>query len=149
MLQIRPQRFFAKHVEFGVLEELELGLDGTDLALSVEAVKSKESESSVIIHLQLRTIVNDGMGIRVHYCAEFEVADSENSEYKVTDDTLRDTFMQVNAPAIAYPYLRSFVSIICVNAGQDPTILPPVNFQALFNKRKSDKKIDEPIRIAQ
>jgi preprotein translocase subunit SecB len=44
------------------------------------------------------------------------------------DDTFKtSTFIQVNAPAIAFPYLRSFVTTITSNAGLKPIVLPAIN----------------------
>ncbi len=46
----------------------------------------------------------------------------------VIDDKFKtSTFIQVNAPAIAFPYLRSFVTTITSNAGFKPIILPTIN----------------------
>lgn len=61
----------------------------------------------------------------------------------ITDEPITDKFTAspfpiVNAPAIAYPYLRSFVSLLILNSGFDPIVLPTVNFQELLKKRKND-----------
>ena len=34
----------------------------------------------------------------------------------------------INAPAIAFPYLRSFLSILTMQAGYPPVMIPSVNF---------------------
>lgn len=45
------------------------------------------------------------------------------------DEAFRaSTLAQINAPAIAFPYLRSFVSTMSVNAGYNNIILPSINF---------------------
>lgn len=62
-----------------------------------------------------------------------------------TDTDLDDNFKnghfpKVNAPAIAYPYLRAFVSTLLLNAGLEAINLPAVNFvelgKAMDEKRK-------------
>ncbi len=50
-----------------------------------------------------------------------------------TDTPIDDTFInsdfpKINAPAIAFPFLRSFVSTITLNAGYAPVLLPSINF---------------------
>ncbi|WP_394546973.1 protein-export chaperone SecB [Pantoea ananatis] len=60
-----------------------------------------------------------------------------------TDSELDDAFKnghwtKVNAPAIAYPYLRAFVSTLLLNAGLEAISLPAVNFVEL-NKFMEEK----------
>ena len=45
----------------------------------------------------------------------------------------KSPFVKINAPAIAYPYLRSTVSTLTLLAGFPVTILPTINF-VQFNK---------------
>jgi preprotein translocase subunit SecB len=149
MLQIRPKNFYANHVELGPIVDLDLDLHDKNLSLTVDVSKPDHTDTEVLIHIHLKVLVNDGMGIRLHYCGEFEVADADTADFKVNDETLKDVFMQVNAPAIAYPYVRAFVSSLCATAGYEPTILPPVNFQALFGRRREDKTIGRPIDLRQ
>jgi preprotein translocase subunit SecB len=54
-------------------------------------------------------------------------------------------FIKVNAPAIAFPYLRAFISNVTLQCGLSPIILPSINFIALNeneakNKGKSKKR---------
>jgi preprotein translocase subunit SecB len=55
-----------------------------------------------------------------------------------TDTVLDDAFkqsqlVQVNAPAIAFPFLRSFVVTMTTNAGYQMVMLPTVNLSGLKN----------------
>ncbi|WKW43367.1 protein-export chaperone SecB [Kosakonia cowanii] len=43
-------------------------------------------------------------------------------------------FHKINAPAIAYPYLRAFVSTVLLNAGLEAVNLPSVNFVEMAKK---------------
>lgn len=47
------------------------------------------------------------------------------------------SFHKINAPAIAYPYLRAFVSTILLNAGLEAVNLPSVNFVEMSKKMDS------------
>jgi preprotein translocase subunit SecB len=53
----------------------------------------------------------------------------------ITDSFMKSHFPIVNAPAIAFPYIRTFVSNFSLNAGYMPSILPSVN----FTKVEADK----------
>lgn len=46
----------------------------------------------------------------------------------VPEEFLNSHYTTVNAPAIAYPYLRAFVSTMLLNAGLESVNLPAINF---------------------
>lgn len=50
------------------------------------------------------------------------------SDEPLTQEFLESHFASVNAPAIAYPYLRSFIALSLVGAGYDAMHLPTINF---------------------
>lgn len=41
------------------------------------------------------------------------------------------SFVKVNSPAIAYPFLRSSLATVFLNCGYSPAMLPSVNFTAI------------------
>ncbi|HRI48029.1 MAG TPA: protein-export chaperone SecB [Ignavibacteriaceae bacterium] len=46
----------------------------------------------------------------------------------ITEDFKNSHFIQVNSPAIAFPFIRSFITTVTANAGINPVILPAFNF---------------------
>lgn len=64
--------------------------------------------------------------------ALFETQDSITPEY------LESPIVLFNAPAIAFPFVRSFVNTVSVNAGMPGLILPSINFH------KSTTRPDAP-----
>ncbi len=52
----------------------------------------------------------------------FEIDDDITEEFKVSD------FPKINAPAIAFPFLRALVSNITLQSGLRPVMLPSINF---------------------
>lgn len=54
----------------------------------------------------------------------------------VDDDFKQSDFIKINAPAIAFPYVRSYVSNLTLQSGFDPIILPSVNFVRLNESQK-------------
>ena len=52
----------------------------------------------------------------------FELDDDITEEFKVSD------FPKINAPAIAFPYLRAFISNVTLQSGFNPVMLPSINF---------------------
>ncbi|MBO5920646.1 MAG: protein-export chaperone SecB [Bacteroidales bacterium] len=56
----------------------------------------------------------------------FQVDQMIDESFKQSD------FVKINAPAIAFPYVRSFISNLTLQAGFEPIILPSVNFVKLL-----------------
>lgn len=64
----------------------------------------------------------DGYALKVEMRFFFETDDI------ITDEFKNSSFPVINAPAIAFPYLRSFLSIITMQSGYPPVMLPSINF---------------------
>jgi len=57
----------------------------------------------------------------------------------ITEEFKQSSFTTQNAPAIAFPYVRSFISLLTLNAGLPPLMLPTYNFTGKVEKKaKSD-----------
>jgi len=56
------------------------------------------------------------------------------SQSNVTKEYLDSPGIRINSPAIAFPFLRGFVSTVSVNAGYPPIILPSINFIRLTSQ---------------
>ena len=54
---------------------------------------------------------------------------------------INEKFLNINAPAIAYPYLRAFVSNVLLGSNLDPAILPTINFQKLHDDNLKKKSL--------
>lgn len=145
MLKLIPERFRAINIALGDIEELDLKLGKRKNAFTVDALRLSSEQITIVLRLKLA--VTDDVGLAVDYAADFNVADESVDNFEVTDETLKDTFIQVNAPAIAYPFLRAYVSTLTVNSGYEQILLPPVNFQAMFNKRKEAGELSPSIPV--
>jgi preprotein translocase subunit SecB len=44
----------------------------------------------------------------------------------IDDDFKKSAFIQVNAPAIAFPYIRTFISNLTLNSGYDPSSIASI-----------------------
>lgn len=54
----------------------------------------------------------------------------------ISEEFKNSKLVRLNAPAIAFPFLRSFVSTLTVNAGLGTLILPTYNFTKLSEPKK-------------
>ena len=74
-----------------------------------------------------------GVGFRISFKQDGYALKAEMRFFFETDDSITDEFKNspfpiINAPAIAFPYLRSFLSIITMQSGYPPVMLPSINF---------------------
>ncbi len=68
-------------------------------------------------------------------------AQTSFSTQEAIDKRFKDSdFANINAPAIAFPFLRSFIQTICVNAGIPPIVLPSFNFAEAIATSKKRKQ---------
>jgi len=76
------------------------------------------------------------MGLDLEYFSEFEAG------RELSDEDKQSHYIYRNAPAIAFPFLRSYVAHITLLAGYNPIILDPVDFT------KTAVKPDQPVSLA-
>jgi preprotein translocase subunit SecB len=144
-MQITPSKFFVRRLAFGKPDDI--GLPENDKRLDLKVEATKLSDISIRIHLYLKLLLESGNALDVEYAGDFEVGEPETEGFCVTEEVLKRSFVQVNAPAIAYPFLRAFVSTLCVTAGYGGVIIPPVNFQAIYDRRREEDKLNTAISL--
>lgn len=90
--------------------------------------EDRPTEFAIVFDIELTS--KDDYELFVKYAAYFEASEKLPEEFKTS------AFPKVNAPAIAYPYLRAFISMVTMNAGVEPAVLPTLNFQGMYNEDK-------------
>ena len=88
----------------------------------------------VAFSLSIASDNKERMSIEIFAQALFETSEAINGEFKTS------YFANVNAPAIAFPFVRSFVQTLSVNMGITPIILPSYNFAQAFEESKNSVK---------
>ncbi len=117
-------------------------MDANDIAeddFSVRFLTAFSQEQNHQFHVKFDVTVASTRGYSLHieFIAYFETTEPMTEEFK------QSHLPTVNATAIAYPYLRSMISSITLNAGYAPIILPTVNFQAVIREQQQAKKLSE------
>ncbi|WP_236195476.1 protein-export chaperone SecB [Pseudomonas glycinae] len=92
-------------------------------------VKFFDNFFCVVFKTEIHT--DEGMCVDLEYESRFNINVPVDEEFKSSN------FPYVNAPAIAYPYLRAFISNLTLNAGFAPVMLPSLNFVAMKDKIKA------------
>lgn len=112
------------------------------VSLNLEAVDrepSIEQRSDELDDLQVGQFFPDdkdnifGVGFKIAFQREEYVLNAEMRFFFETDELMTEEFKNglfpiINAPAIAFPYLRSFLSVVTMQAGYPVVMLPSVNF---------------------
>lgn len=68
-------------------------------------------------------------------------------ENPITSEYIESDIIQINAPAIAFPFLRSFITTVTSNAGVPPMYLPSINFIKLAKQAKGKSTLNMPERL--
>lgn len=97
--------------------------EGINLTMNYGGVKSDDSPNRFIEKFDIViSDVSNETTIQATFVGLFESTD-------VVDDLfINSSFVKVNAPAILFPFIRSYISTITINAGLEPIILPAINF---------------------
>lgn len=93
---------------------------------------SEKNTKQFVVKFDVNITSELGISISLEYAGIFETSS------EITEEFRNCQFITVNAPAITYPYLRSYITTITVNAGLSPMILPTINFQALADEKNKD-----------
>jgi len=117
--------YIALDTEDEVLEAVEHNFFEIDYSVEYDT----EKRFRIIFELEVGH--KNDFRLEVDYIASFETSG-------VIDDTFKgSSFPKINAPAIAFPFLRAFVSNLTLNAGFNPVMLPSINFIKLAKKKES------------
>lgn len=89
------------------------------------AIMFDDAESSIFfIRFSIDLLIENSpkTGLSVDYVSRFECSKPLTVEEKTSH------FVTRNAPAIAFPFLRSYIAHVGLMAGYTPIVLPPINF---------------------
>ncbi|MGM0635777.1 MAG: protein-export chaperone SecB [Bacteroidota bacterium] len=65
----------------------------------------------------------------------FQVAFIFSTEEEIEEEFKFSDFPKINAPAIAFPFIRSYISNFTLQSGFEPVILPSINFVKLAEEK--------------
>lgn len=89
------------------------------------AIMFDDAEASVFfIRFSIDLLIENTpkTGLSVDYVSRFECSKP------LTEAEKTSHFVTRNAPAIAFPFLRSYIAHVGLMAGYTPIVLPPINF---------------------
>lgn len=118
-----------------VLEEAKDSIEKTEFTLDVGTkFPIEEDAQNFAIELRTELQLKEGFIVKIVYLSEFITDKPISSEFRDSH------FPKVNAPAIAFPYFRAFISTFLLNAGYEPIILPSINFTKLISRTPQEEQ---------
>ncbi len=97
--------------------------ENTDIDLNIVPKVSYESNTKFSIIYDLSLSVNSVFKLEINAVGYFQM-----SEESANSEEVKNHFVHTNAPAIVFPYLRSFISMFTSNLGTIPTLTLPTHF---------------------
>jgi preprotein translocase subunit SecB len=123
-----------KHIQFTELETIVKTLDKNvtselETSLNIDNAFNDENLNEFIVNFYIK-IENSEKNFQLKLKAIAQFSTKED----VTDEFKKSPFIEINAPAIAFPYVRTFISNLTLNMGYNPILLPTFNFVELSKK---------------
>lgn len=105
------------------------------LDINVNSLINPTSKKGFFVDIDLKLTSEDGKNdIFVSSRGIFE------SDTEIDLEFLNSSMVQVNAPAILFPFIRAFINTITTNAGYNPLILPAINFSKISSPHTGETK---------
>jgi preprotein translocase subunit SecB len=103
-----------------------------DLNIDITNSELKSDRFSVYLHLDFNVLYDSKklIEINVIYSGTF------NKSNTSADDNALENFININAPAIIFPFVREEIAAITSKAGIGTVLLQPVNLVELSKKKK-------------
>ena len=110
-----------KSINFEYKKDFTEGELDTSVNIKKECIFKEDKDKEYII-LFKGSFKNEIFDLEIEFVAVFGTSE-------IIDESFKESiFVKSSSPAIAFPYLRSFISTLTLNAGLPPLILPAYNF---------------------
>ena len=116
------------------------GKGESESSFEYETIFSDEDLKNFAIMFYLKMNTSD-FNLEVAYSSFFEADDD------ITNEDQDSKFYRVNAPAIAYPFLRAYISNLLLSSGLPVVMIPTINFVKLAAEKKKQLEQDEKNKL--
>lgn len=130
-MNIQLKEWKVKNLSFKINDiQIEKKTKKNSFNLSMGHFFSEENSKEFGIGFRIK-IKDEEFNILMEMVFLFELDENIDEKFKQSD------FLTINAPAIAFPYVRSYISNLTLQSGFSPIILPSVNFVKLAKKKNN------------
>ena len=127
-MNIQLKEWKVKNLSFKINDiQIEKKTKKNSFNLSMGHFFSEENSKEFGIGFRIN-IKDEEFNILMEMVFLFVLDEDVDEKFKQSD------FLTINAPAIAFPYVRSYISNLTLQSGFSPIILPSVNFVKLAKK---------------
>ena len=117
-MRIQLENWKVQTLNFGMIEDKR---EENSFALKVGQIFPEDEKKQFVIVFDIDLKDKDFDLVAFVFSTEDEVTE----EFKFSD------FPKINAPAIAFPFIRAYISNLTLQSGFEPVILPSINFVKL------------------
>lgn len=96
--------------------------------LQVAQTRALESSKSFLIAFKIKLS-------SAEFQLELTMVFKFMADCEITDEFMNGPFPKINAPAIAFPYVRAYISNLTLQSGYTAVMLPSINFVELSKKQ--------------
>ena len=126
-MKIQLDNWKVINMNFSFLDENKRDANSFDLKSGSYFIENEKKSFRIGFNLEVKDIDFD---LSIEALFMFSLDEEITEEFKLSD------FPKINAPAIAFPYLRALVSNLTLQSGFDPVMLPSINFVKLAEERE-------------
>lgn len=128
-------KFIGYKITHSEIDITELSSDNLEYSLDINA-KGQVKKDRFILEMEAKINSNDNsLKASIQIIGEFKFD-------RGIDDNLLDNLFCANAPAIIFPYIRSYISTLTALSGGETVIIPTLNMVPLGQKIKNSLNID-------
>jgi len=124
-MKIKLKDWKVQEMNFSIIVKDDRKENSFDLKTSQTFSEEESNSFSLIFDVVIK---DKDFDLSINMLFIFELDDIVTEEFKISD------FPKINAPAIAFPYLRAFISNVTLQSGFEPVMLPSINFVELAKK---------------
>lgn len=119
--KIHLKTTYVKSIDFNFRKNVQKGELSTSINIETNSLFDEEVDDEYAVSF-VGSFENEIFDLKTEFIAVFGTSE------KIEDDFKESDFVKINSPAIAFPFLRSFIATFTLNAGVPPFVLPAYNF---------------------
>ncbi|EIJ44124.1 preprotein translocase subunit SecB [Beggiatoa alba B18LD] len=129
-VQVLNLNFKSLSIDSSITQEMSVSMQLSVTQNKYDDTNKRSFIVSFLIDLKRQ---DDSLSISIEAIAIFSTTEIVDEQF------LGSSFATVNAPAIAFPFVRAYIANFTLNSGFNPIMLPSFNFQAM-QRAKSELK---------
>ncbi len=125
-MNIQLEGWKIQSLDFEMKDEHTDGDDSFQLKVGQLFPEEDKKKFIILFYIELQSEIFD---------LDIEAAFTFGVEDDITDEFIDSSFPKINAPAIAFPYIRAYISNLTLQSGFEPVMLPSINFVKLAKEQ--------------